>query len=171
MNNTWAARAEPASRAAQIAAFQRQRDACAHHDLDAMVSVYTEGVHYEEKTLRWDLHSRDEVRDQFGVFFAATSELGLILLDSVHEADRAAFLWRFTGTLHSGPRFDVFGASQSTFTPDGRISHEIAVWNLAELPDRAAQDLGLNPATAYTPFTAWAANGRGTAAARLAKRF
>lgn len=170
MNNMWAGGSEPVYRAAQIAAYRRICDGIARHDLDATVSVYTEDVHYEEKTLRWDLHSRDEVRDQFGPWFAATSELAQYPLDSIHAADRAAFLWRLTGTLHSGHRFNFPGTSLLTFTPDGQISHEVAMWNLVELPERAAKDMGLSPATAYGSFAAWAADGRGTAAARLADK-
>ncbi|MGD3112446.1 nuclear transport factor 2 family protein [Streptomyces sp. YGL11-2] len=135
-------------------------DGFARHDLDATVAVYTEDVHYEEKTLRWDLHSRNEVRDQYGTWFAATSELAMSPLDGIHAADRAAFLWRITGTLHSGHRIDFPGTSLFTFTPDGQISHEIVMWNLAELPERAAADMGLRPAAPYSLFAAWAANER-----------
>ncbi|MGD3110943.1 nuclear transport factor 2 family protein [Streptomyces sp. YGL11-2] len=168
MSDTSVAGPELAYRATQNAVVRRLCDGYARHDLDAVVSVYTEDVHYEEKTLRWDLHSRDEVRDQLGVWFAATSELTMSSLDSIHAAGRAGVLWRYTGTLHSGHRFDCPGMSQYTFTSDGQISHEIVMWNLADLPERAAKDMGLNPATPYSLFAAWAANGRGTAAARLA---
>lgn len=73
-------------RTTQIAAFQRLCDGSARHDLDATMAVYTEDVHYEEQTLRW---------------------------------------------------------------------------NLADLPERAAEDMGLSPTGAYRPFVAQAANGRG----------
>ncbi|MGD3113007.1 nuclear transport factor 2 family protein [Streptomyces sp. YGL11-2] len=167
MNDARTSGSEQAYRAAQLAVFQRHCDGFARHDLDAVVSIYTANVHYEEKTLRWDLHSRDELRDQFGMIFAATSAMTSHRLDSIHAPDRAAFLWRFTGTLHSGQRVDFPGTSLLTFTGDGQVSHDFAMWNLAELPERAAKDMGLDLAAAYSPYVAWAADGRGTAAARL----
>ncbi|MFG2715304.1 nuclear transport factor 2 family protein [Streptomyces goshikiensis] len=162
---------EPAYRALQLDVFRRHCDGFARHDLDAMVSIFAADVRYEEKTLRWDLYSRDEVRDQFGFIFAATSVMAVHRLDSIHAPDRAAFLWRFTGTLHSGQRVDFPGTSLFTFTPGGLVSHDLEMWNLAELPERAAKDMGLNPDAPYSSFVAWAANGRGTAAARLMDKY
>ncbi|MBT2434514.1 nuclear transport factor 2 family protein [Streptomyces sp. ISL-22] len=154
----------------QEAAFRRVCDAMGSHDLDALVSVYTEDVHFVDKTLRWDLHGRDELRDHFGLWFAATSRLGMSALDRVHAAGRAAFLWRTFGTVLSGQRFDVPGTSLFTFTAAGQISHETVQWNLADLPDQAARDMGLRPAAASELFVAPVANGRGTEAARLVER-
>ncbi|MFJ1753503.1 nuclear transport factor 2 family protein [Kitasatospora sp. NPDC088134] len=160
--------AEPAYQAAQLATYQRHCEGWNRHDLDAALSIYTDDAHYEEKSLRWDLHGLDEIRDQFGPWFANTSDTRCWVEDSVHAPDRAAFMWRVTGLHVSGHRFDLPGISLLSFTPDWQVSHDVALWNLADLPEQAAKDIGIDTAAAYGIPIRAAANGRGTSAARIA---
>lgn len=80
-------------------------------------------------------------------------------------------MWHFTCTLHTGRRIDFPGTSLMSITPDGQISHEIALWSLADVPYPAAADLGLHPAVSYQVAVKTAADGRGTSAARPANSY
>ncbi|MFF9771871.1 nuclear transport factor 2 family protein [Streptomyces sp. NPDC014636] len=127
----------------RIAAFQRIYDGINADDLDAAVASYAPDVHYEETSLYWDLHSRQEVRENFGPWFSYAA-LHAELVDGIETGQRAAVQWRFSGEIRAalpgvwptqaiGRQFSFLGTTMATFNEEGLISHAVEVWNLAEL--------------------------------------
>ncbi|MFJ5998572.1 hypothetical protein [Streptomyces sp. NPDC092370] len=57
-------------------------------------------MHYEETSLYWDLHSRQEVREIFGPWFSYAA-LHAELVDGIETGQRAAVQWRFSGEIRA----------------------------------------------------------------------
>jgi steroid delta-isomerase-like uncharacterized protein len=126
-----------------IALFKELYEAINCDDLDRAVAVYAPDVHYVERCLGWDLHSRQQVKEYFGPWFRFAA-LSAEMEDAFATDQRVASAWRFSGTIQEelpgiwgpdavGKNFSFSGVTLAVFTSDGLIGEAVEYWNRADL--------------------------------------
>ncbi|MFJ9690791.1 nuclear transport factor 2 family protein [Kitasatospora sp. NPDC101183] len=123
--------------------YRRAFEAVNAQDLDATVSAAAPDIHYQETTLGWDLHSKDELRAAYAAWVDC-ARTHVDCLDSFEAGQRAALHWRYTGLITAampgvwpdsavGRRFSFVGTSLVRVNDQGLVAHVTETWNLAAL--------------------------------------
>ena len=119
------------------------------HNMDQLLSGYTDDVIYEDVPMGLVLHGKEELRAFATGFFNAFPDLKAIITTRVVDGNRGASEWLFTGTQAgdmpnipaSNKKMDLRGASIYEFE-GGKIKHKIDFWDLGTL----LRQLGVTPA-------------------------
>ena len=118
----------------KVELLRRVTDAFNRHDLDAIMSAFSEDCVFESP----------RGPDPWGTRFVGSAAVrgGLALRfdgipdvhygDDAHVAcgDRGFSEWTLTGTTTDGERIEVRGCDLWTFAPDGRISRKDSFWKI-----------------------------------------
>jgi steroid delta-isomerase-like uncharacterized protein len=132
---------EPGNAAAAVIA-QRWCDAWNSHDVEQVLTVFTDDILYEDVTFKLVNHGHADLRKFAAFFFQAVPDLYLECLRAVLSDGQGSIEWAFSGTDHgvfkTGKRFFVRGASVITVRGN-KISRNLDYYDAAKI----MRDVGL----------------------------
>lgn len=110
------------------------------HNMDQLLSVFTDDVTYEDTPLGSTFRGKGELRAFAQGFFNAFPDLKAVITSTVVSGNRAASEWRFIGTQAgdlagipaSNKQMDLRGVSIYEFE-GGKIKRKIDYWDMATL--------------------------------------
>jgi steroid delta-isomerase-like uncharacterized protein len=109
------------------------------HDVDGLVSLYTENAVYEDVPWGHTWRGKTQVRAMLQGFFRAWSDLKMQCTSTFRGEDRAAIEWLLTGTQlalpNKGPVQGAYSLRGVTIIElqDGKIRHSRDYWDYVTL--------------------------------------
>ncbi len=108
------------------------------HDLPKLLSIFTDDVVYEDKTVGAVLHGKEKLRDFAQGWFKGLPDLSFTRTAYFIGGDRAAVEWVGTGT-HKGDMPGMPATNKVASVPgvsimecsDGKIKHDVDYWDMA----------------------------------------
>jgi ketosteroid isomerase-like protein len=124
--------------APSVAMLQAIADAFNRHDLDEIMSYFTDDAVFESPRGpdAWGtrFEGRDAVRDGLAARFIGIPNVHYGADDHFVSGDRGASEWTLTGTTTDGETIEVRGCDLWTFR-DGLVSRKDSYWKIRVRPD------------------------------------
>lgn len=119
-----------------LQALHEVMDGFNRHDLDAIMSCFTDDCVFESPRGRepWGTRfvGKDEVRRGFAARFEGIPDVRYDEGDHFACGRRAVSEWTIRGTTVDGEKVDVRGCDLWTFADDGRIARKDSFWKIRE---------------------------------------
>ena len=118
---------------ARVEMLERVTDAFNRHDLDAIMSAFSEDCVFESPrgSERWGtrFEGKTAVREAFAGRFAGIPDVRYTDDDHFVDGDRGASEWTLSGTTTDGQRIEVRGCDLWTFR-DGQVVKKDSFWKI-----------------------------------------
>ena len=120
-----------------VALFSRRNENWARRDAVALAADYAEDS-VAESPMQGRIEGRHQIQEVFSHWFESFGDLTFTSRDVLIDGDRVAQFFAIRGT-QSGPfggipstgrKIDFKGAALFTFGPDGKITHELRVYDV-----------------------------------------
>ena len=120
-----------------VALFSRRNDAWARRNASSLAADYAEDA-VAESPMQGRIEGSDRIEEVFGNWFESFADITFTSRDVLIDGDRVAQFFALRGTQSApfggipatGRKIDFKGAALFTFGPDGKITHELRVYDV-----------------------------------------
>jgi steroid delta-isomerase-like uncharacterized protein len=120
-----------------VALFSRRNDDWARRNASSLAADYAEDA-VAESPMQGRIEGRDRIEEVFGNWFESFADITFTSRDVLIDGDRVAQFFALRGTQSApfggipatGRKIDFKGAALFTFGPDGKITHELRVYDV-----------------------------------------